>query len=100
MMDPVPAKKIGAILARELSDQPTTEQDQGEAMTNPFEDEKGIYHVLIGQRGASIKLWQTGVQGGAAARLDHRQEIPDTRAACLPGVHRPEAGEDVRIATS
>ena len=88
MMDPVPAEKIGAVLAAELGKQPAATPDPGQRRkrwTNPFEDEKGVYHVLINDEGQH-SLWPS-LQGGAAG-LDHRAQVGHARG--LPRVHQEE----------
>ena len=59
MMDPVPAAKIGRVLAkraRASSGRPSNAKSEEKAMTNPFEDENGVYHVLVNDEGQH-SLW-------------------------------------------
>ena len=48
-------------------------------MTNPFEDEKGIFHVLINDEGQH-SLWPSFIEVPAGWTIIHKS---DNRAACL-----------------
>jgi MbtH protein len=48
-------------------------------MTNPFEDENGIYHVLINDEGQH-SLWPSFVEVPKGWTIIHKS---DSRAACL-----------------
>jgi MbtH protein len=48
-------------------------------MTNPFEDEGGVYHVLINEEGQH-SLWPSFVDVPNGWTIIHRA---DTRSACL-----------------
>ena len=53
-------------------------------MTNPFEDENGIYHVLINEEGQH-SLWPSFVDVPAGWTIVHKS---DNRAACLEFIER------------
>ena len=53
-------------------------------MTNPFEDENGVYHVLINDEGQH-SLWPTFVEVPAGWTIIHKS---DTRAACLEFINK------------
>jgi MbtH protein len=53
-------------------------------MTNPFEDEKGIFHVLINDEGQH-SLWPSFIEVPAGWTIIHKS---DSRAACLEFVDR------------
>lgn len=53
-------------------------------MTNPFEDENGVYHVLINDEGQH-SLWPTFVEVPQGWTIVHEA---DTRAACLEFINR------------
>ena len=53
-------------------------------MTNPFEDEDGIYHVLVNDEGQH-SLWPAFVQLPDGWKIVHKS---DTRAACLSYVEK------------
>jgi len=48
-------------------------------VTNPFEDEKGIFHVLINDEGQH-SLWPSFIEVPAGWTIIHKS---DNRAACL-----------------
>ena len=48
-------------------------------MTNPFEDENGIYHVLINEEGQH-SLWPSFIEVPAGWTIIHQS---DSRAGCL-----------------
>ncbi len=47
--------------------------------SNPFEDEQGVYHVLINDEGQH-SLWPSFIEVPSGWRIIHQA---DTRAACL-----------------
>ena len=53
-------------------------------MTNPFEDENGVYHVLVNDEGQH-SLWPTFVDVPQGWTIVHKA---DTRAACLEFINR------------
>lgn len=53
-------------------------------MTNPFEDENGIYHVLINDEGQH-SLWPSFIDVPAGWTIIHEA---DSRAACLEFIER------------
>jgi uncharacterized protein YbdZ (MbtH family) len=53
-------------------------------MTNPFEDEDGIFHVLVNDEGQH-SLWPAFVQVPDGWKVVHKS---DTRAACLAYVEK------------
>lgn len=53
-------------------------------MTNPFEDEDGIFHVLINDEGQH-SLWPSFVDVPAGWTIIHQA---DSRAACLDFINR------------
>jgi MbtH protein len=53
-------------------------------MTNPFEDEKGTYHVLINDEGQH-SLWPTFIDVPKGWTVIHKS---DTRAACLDFINK------------
>jgi MbtH protein len=53
-------------------------------MTNPFEDEKGIYHVLINDEGQH-SLWPTFIDVPKGWTIVHKS---DSRAACLEFINK------------
>jgi MbtH protein len=53
-------------------------------MTNPFEDENGVYHVLVNDEGQH-SLWPTFVEVPQGWTIVHRS---DSRAACLDYINR------------
>ena len=54
-------------------------------MTNPFEDEKGVYHVLVNDEGQH-SLWPSFQRGTAG--LDHCPQVRQPRG--LPRIHQSE----------
>ena len=52
--------------------------------TNPFEDENGVYHVLINDEGQH-SLWPSFVEVPAGWTIIHQS---DTRAACLDFINK------------
>jgi MbtH protein len=52
--------------------------------TNPFEDENGVYHVLINEEGQH-SLWPTFVAVPEGWTIIHKS---DTRAACLEFIEK------------
>jgi MbtH protein len=53
-------------------------------MTNPFEDENGVYHVLVNDEGQH-SLWPSFVEVPQGWTIAHKS---DTRAACLDYINR------------
>jgi MbtH protein len=53
-------------------------------MTNPFEDENGVYHVLINDEGQH-SLWPSFVEIPKGWTAIHKS---DTRAACLEFINQ------------
>ena len=53
-------------------------------MTNPFEDENGIYHVLINEEG-QYSLWPSFIDVPDGWTIIHKS---DSRAACLELINR------------
>lgn len=53
-------------------------------MTNPFEDENGVYHVLVNDEGQH-SLWPTFIDVPKGWTIVHKA---DTRAACLEFINR------------
>lgn len=53
-------------------------------MTNPFEDEDGIYHVLVNDEGQH-SVWPAFVQAPDGWKIIHKS---DTRTACLAYIEK------------
>ena len=53
-------------------------------MTNPFEDENGVYHVLVNDEGQH-SLWPSFIAVPAGWTIIHKS---DRRAACLEFINR------------
>ena len=53
-------------------------------MTNPFEDENGVYHVLINAEGQH-SLWPSFIDVPAGWTIVHES---DSRAACLEFINQ------------
>jgi MbtH protein len=53
-------------------------------LTNPFEDENGVYHVLVNDEGQH-SLWPTFVDVPKGWTIVHKA---DTRAACLEFINQ------------
>lgn len=53
-------------------------------MTNPFEDESGVYHVLINEEGQH-SLWPSFIDVPAGWTIVHQS---DSRAACLEFINQ------------
>ena len=53
-------------------------------MTNPFEDEKGTYHVLINDEGQH-SLWPSFIEVPQGWTIIHKS---DSRAACLEFINK------------
>jgi MbtH protein len=53
-------------------------------MTNPFEDEKGVYHVLINDEG-QYSLWPAFKEVPQGWTIAHKS---DNRAACLEFINQ------------
>ena len=87
MMDPGPAERIGTTLAAELGKAAKPCQgsrSKEKVMTNPFEDENAMYHVLVNDEG-QYSLWPSFKdvpQGWTIAKKS------DSRAACLDYINQ------------
>src|SRR6516165_4286600 len=57
---------------------------EGKVATNPFEDENGVYYVLINDEGQH-SLWPTFIEVPNGWRIIHEA---DSRAACLEFVEK------------
>ena len=53
-------------------------------MTNPFEDENGVYHVLVNEEGQH-SLWPSFIEVPKGWTIIHES---DSRAACLEFINR------------
>jgi MbtH protein len=53
-------------------------------VTNPFEDENGVYHVLVNGEGQH-SLWPTFIEVPKGWTIIHKA---DTRAACLEFINK------------
>ena len=53
-------------------------------MTNPFEDEDGVYHVLINDEGQH-SLWPAYIQPPDGWKIVHKL---DSRAACIQFIEK------------
>ena len=53
-------------------------------MTNPFEDENGVYHVLVNDEG-QYSLWPSFKQTPQGWTIVHKS---DSRAACLEFINQ------------
>jgi MbtH protein len=53
-------------------------------MTSPFEDEDGVYHVLVNDEGQH-SLWPSFIEVPQGWTVAHKS---DTRAACLDYINR------------
>jgi MbtH protein len=53
-------------------------------VTNPFEDENGVYHVLVNEEGQH-SLWPSFIDVPAGWTIVHAS---DTRAACLDYINQ------------
>ena len=53
-------------------------------MTNPFEDENGVFHVLINDEGQH-SLWPSFIEVPQGWRIIHES---DSRAACLDFINK------------
>jgi MbtH protein len=53
-------------------------------MTNPFEDENGVYHVLVNDEGQH-SLWPTFIDVPKGWTIIHKS---DSRAACLEFINK------------
>jgi MbtH protein len=53
-------------------------------MTNPFEDENGVYHVLVNDEGQH-SLWPSFIEVPKGWTIVHKA---DTRAACLEFINK------------
>ncbi len=57
---------------------------EGMVASNPFEDENGVYHVLINDEGQH-SLWPAFIEVPSGWRVIHKD---DTRAACLEFINK------------
>jgi len=53
-------------------------------MTNPFEDENGVYHVLVNDEGQH-SLWPAFIQIPEGWKIIHKS---DSRSACLEFIEK------------
>jgi MbtH protein len=53
-------------------------------MTNPFEDENGVFHVLLNEEGQH-SLWPSFIEVPQGWRIIHES---DNRAACLDFINK------------
>ena len=53
-------------------------------MTNPFEDENGVFHVLVNEEGQH-SLWPSFIEVPQGWRIIHES---DNRAACLDFINK------------
>ena len=83
MMDPIPAAKVGNVLASELNRQGRPSNFEEEIMTNPFEDESGVFSSQVNDEGQH-SLWPSFRE--VPARLDHSSQVRQPR--CLPRIHQ------------
>lgn len=85
-MDPLPAAKIGSVLANPLDRQrsPSGGGVKEDDVTNPFEDENGVYHVLVNDEGQH-SLWPSFIAVPQGWTIVHKS---DSRAACLEFINR------------
>ena len=60
---------------------PCLEEDD---VTNPFEDENGVYHVLVNEEGQH-SLWPSFIEVPAGWTIIHES---DSRAACLEFINQ------------
>jgi MbtH protein len=67
------------LLAWPFDDKHSARAAQEDDVTNPFEDENGVYHVLVNEEGQH-SLWPSFVEVPAGWTIIHAS---DTRAACL-----------------
>ena len=58
--------------------------EKEDPVTNPFEDENGIYHVLINEEG-QYSLWPSFIDVPDGWTIIHKS---DSRAACLELINR------------
>jgi MbtH protein len=77
---PPPAAKC----SRDRSTTNTRQAAQEDHVTNPFEDENGVYHVLVNEEGQH-SLWPSFVEVPAGWTVVHAS---DTRAACLEFINQ------------
>jgi uncharacterized protein YbdZ (MbtH family) len=63
---------------------PAQSLSEEENMTNPFEDENGVYHVLINEEGQH-SLWPSFIEVPAGWTIVHAS---DSRAACLEFINQ------------
>ena len=62
-------------------------------MTNPFEDENGVYHVLINDEGQH-SLWPSFIQVPEGWTIIHQSA---TRAACLEFINQHWTDMDLDV---
>jgi MbtH protein len=63
---------------------PTQSLSEEDNVTNPFEDENGIYHVLINEEGQH-SLWPSFIEVPAGWTIVHAS---DSRTACLEFINQ------------
>jgi MbtH protein len=63
---------------------PAQSLSEEDNMTNPFEDENGVYHVLINEEGQH-SLWPSFIEVPAGWTIVHAS---DSRAACLEFINQ------------
>jgi MbtH protein len=63
---------------------PAQSLSEEDNMTNPFEDENGVYHVLINEEGQH-SLWPSFIEIPAGWTIVHAS---DSRAACLEFINQ------------
>jgi MbtH protein len=86
-MDPLPAAKTRqrALATRSIDgDRPRGGVTRSKGMTNPFEDEHGVYHVLVNDEGQH-SLWPSFIAVPQGWTIIHKS---DSRAACLEFINR------------
>jgi len=72
-------------MARERTETgPAQSLSEEDNMTNPFEDENGVYHVLINEEGQH-SLWPSFIEVPAGWTIVHAS---DSRAACLEFINQ------------
>lgn len=86
VMDPRPSAEIGSALATDPDEQGTGPgaTSREDNVTNPFEDENGVYHVLINEEGQH-SLWPSFTEVPKGWTIVHAS---DSRAACLEFINQ------------
>jgi MbtH protein len=82
----IPAASLLAQEGRERDHcvDPPEPMSKEEHVTNPFEDENGVYHVLVNQEGQH-SLWPSFIEIPKGWTIVHKAE---SRAACLEFINR------------